>query len=76
MDDTRLTLMPAYGRDYKSKQEVLADWNAGKDFRIATASGYINKEDAIKGSVKEVNIRYRGLRQVAVIKQNRNGEWK
>ena len=25
-------LSPAYGRDYKTKAEVLADWNADKDF--------------------------------------------
>ena len=76
MDDIRLTLIPAYGRDYKSKKEVLADWNAGKDFRIATASGYINKEDATKGSLREVNIRYKGLRSIAVIKLDHKGEWK
>lgn len=29
-----LTLVPAYGRDYKSKAVLLADWLAGKDFRI------------------------------------------
>lgn len=26
------TLTPAYGRDYKSKAAVIADWQAGKDF--------------------------------------------
>lgn len=30
-----LTLIPAYGRDYKSKAEVLKDWKAGKDFHCA-----------------------------------------
>jgi len=30
-----MTLTPAYGRDYKSKKAVLADWEAGKDFIIA-----------------------------------------
>lgn len=28
------TLTPAYGRDYKSKAALLADWHAGKDFVI------------------------------------------
>lgn len=27
-----ITLIPAYGRDYKSSKEVKADWEAGKDF--------------------------------------------
>ena len=31
-----VTLTPAYGRDYKSKKAVLAGWNAGQDFSIAT----------------------------------------
>ena len=31
-----ITLTPAYGRDYKSKAAVLEDWNAGKDFIIAS----------------------------------------
>ena len=29
-----LTLVPAYGRDYKSKKAVLADWEANIDFLI------------------------------------------
>jgi hypothetical protein len=29
-----LNVAPAYGRVYKSKQEVLADWASGKDFVI------------------------------------------
>lgn len=27
-----LTLLPAYGRDYKSKAALMADWTQGKDF--------------------------------------------
>lgn len=27
-----ITLTPAYGRDYKSKKEIMADIAAGKDF--------------------------------------------
>ena len=29
-----LVVSPTYGRDYKSVKAVLADWTAGKDFRI------------------------------------------
>ena len=29
-----LLLVPAYGRKYKNKQEVLKDWYTGKDFKI------------------------------------------
>jgi hypothetical protein len=31
-----ITLVPAYGRDYKSKAAVQADWDADKDFIIAS----------------------------------------
>ena len=30
-----IQLVPAYGRDYKNQTEVLADWNANKDFWTA-----------------------------------------
>jgi hypothetical protein len=36
---------PAYGRDYKSKAAVLADWNAGKDFRDALTGQYLSVRD-------------------------------
>ena len=32
----KLTLQPAYGRDYKSAKAAKEDWNANKDFIIAT----------------------------------------
>jgi hypothetical protein len=34
MKANSLTIMPAYGRQYKTSQEAKADWNAGKDFKI------------------------------------------
>ncbi len=42
-----ISAVPAYGRDYKTKADVLADWEAGKDFLIQDMfeSGYINKAD-------------------------------
>jgi hypothetical protein len=67
-----MTLVPSYGRDYKSKKAVQADWDAGKDFTIADiASGQdgrqINKQDAeISGGT--FNVRYNGLRSIHVIK--------
>lgn len=64
-----LHLVPAYGRDYKSKKAVLEDWNAGKDFEAVgiTGSGYINKTGAQEQGVTSVNIRYKRLTQVTVI---------
>lgn len=63
-----LSAVPAYGRDYKSKKEVLADWNAGKDFLVqdVVESGYINKNDKPANVV--LQIRYKKLTMVCVIR--------
>ena len=65
-----LTLISAYGRDYKSQAEVHADWDANKDFIISDISckwdrSYINKTDAI--AYDRVKIRYKKLQQIALI---------
>jgi len=68
----RITVTPAYGRDFKSKQEAVAAWEAGKDFVVADMGkymgAYINKEDAQNDQITEVNIRFKGLTQVVVVK--------
>ncbi len=66
------TLVPAYGRDYKTIKAVKADWLAGKDFIIADMSDpydgkYINKEDAINAGIKRVGIRYSRLMKQTLI---------
>jgi hypothetical protein len=77
---SRLNCVMAYGRDAKSKAEVLELWNAGKDFRIADISSpddgrYINKEDA-EGSVTSVTIRYDRNTKVCVLTLRAGGSWK
>ena len=37
-----LTVVPAYGRDYKTAKDAAADWFAGKDFRISDISSRYN----------------------------------
>ncbi len=63
-----VSAVPAYGRDYKSKAEVMADWKAGKDFLIQDMqlSGYVNKAD--KPTDMVLNVRYKKLTMVCVIK--------
>lgn len=78
-----LTLVPAYGRDYKSQAAVKADWNCDKDFLVQDISSpydgkYVNKKDLldpiitkrmkIVGQSFTVNIRYKQLRNIATIK--------
>ena len=71
---SHLVVQPAYGRDYKSKKAVLEDWDAGKDFRVATigpdAGRYINKQDADRGNL-EINVRYNSDRSVPKAATNR-----
>ena len=37
-----LTLLPAYGRDYKSKKAFIEDIKSNKDFIVAESRQYIN----------------------------------
>jgi len=65
-----LILTPAYGRDYRSKKAVLADWEADLDFIIATFNspwyGKPVNRSGLVGSETTVNIRYSSLRRVLV----------
>lgn len=45
-----MSLLPAYGRTYNSKDAVLKDWNSGKDFQDAVTMQYCNKDDAPEGN--------------------------
>lgn len=61
-------LTPAYGRDYKSKKEVQADFDANKDFTVQPEGSYSTKAELRAMGYNEVNIRYGKLRKVAVLK--------
>ena len=67
-----MTLTPAYGRDYTSKAKAEKDFRAGKDFIISDMFHQydgkpVNITDLKATGCKTVNIRYKGLRSVAVI---------
>jgi uncharacterized protein YlzI (FlbEa/FlbD family) len=66
------TLTPAYNREYKSKKQIIEDFENNKDFLLQTYNGstYINKEDIEKIGEKEVMIRYSNLTKVTIIKFN------
>ena len=68
-----LTVVPAYGRDYKNKAAAIADWEAGKDFYIQAynLSGYCSNRDVEafkKEGITGINIRYKKLQNIAIIK--------
>lgn len=55
-----ITLTPAYGRIYKNKDQVLKDWNDGKDFighHPILGSAYTSKNDLPK-EIEVVEFRY------------------
>ena len=72
---TTLTVVPAYGRDYKSRAEALAAWDDEKDFLISDMSAgpdngrYVNKPQVPDGMT--VNIRYKRQTMVAVVRPGR-----
>lgn len=66
-----MTLVPAYGRDYRNQKEVLKDWNDEKDFMIADFfsgydGSYINKPQCKIG--EKHMIRYNKLRKIVMVK--------
>ena len=68
-----LTVIPAYGRDYTSKAQIQADWDANKDFIIQDMSSpydgkYINKTNTTAEDFGSLKVRYNKLRNIVVIK--------
>ena len=55
-----MTVTPAYGRDYRNKDEALKDWRNGKDFRCAATGRYLSVRD----NIPDVWIRYAKLTKI------------
>ena len=62
-----LTLLPAYGRDYKSKRAILNDLNSLKDFVISHTGQYINKPQFKELQINSFNVRYDQQRKITNI---------
>lgn len=62
----RVSLTPAYGRDYKNKRDVIKDFEAGKDFVLnhLGSQQYCSKPDFVPGT--PVQLRYKNIRSVVV----------
>jgi hypothetical protein len=70
---SRVTLQPAYGRDYKSKRAIEVALEDGKDFILNQYGSpwdgkYVSAGQLVDEGHDEVNVRYNGDRKVAVIK--------
>ena len=65
-----LTVRNAYGRDFKSKREILEHYNSNKDFQnlnVLETSAIVNKQDAERYKVGYLRVRYNNLRDVQII---------
>lgn len=69
-----MTLAPAYGRDYQNSKDLLADWEADKDFKVVDFTyrhqegSNINKEDVETSfpGLQTITFRYKKLTMVFV----------
>ena len=63
-----LTLLPAYGRDYKSKKVIIDDLNNNKDFLESSSLKAINKQQFKELNISSFNVRYDQQRKITNIK--------
>nr|BAR21186.1 hypothetical protein [uncultured Mediterranean phage uvMED]BAR21273.1 hypothetical protein [uncultured Mediterranean phage uvMED] len=63
-----ITLLPAYGRDYKSKKLIIDDLNNNRDFLESTSMKYINKQQFKELEISSFNVRYDSQRKITNIK--------
>ena len=63
-----ITLLPAYGRDYKSKKLIIDDLNNNKDFLESNSLKAINKQQFKELNISSFNVRYDQHRKITNIK--------
>lgn len=69
----RITVIPAYNRDYKSIEKVTAGLQSDKDFKIADVSSpyndkYVNLSQLKEAGFEEVRVRFAKLTKVVILK--------
>tara|TARA_R100001015_G_C4632334_1_gene195763 strand:+ start:2130 stop:2348 length:219 start_codon:yes stop_codon:yes gene_type:complete len=62
-----LTLLPAYGRDYKSKKAIIEHLNNDRDFLESTSLKPINKQQFKDLNISSFNVRYDQQRKITNI---------
>ena len=60
-----IVIVPAYGREYRSKRDLLKDFDAGKDFKVSDALSIYNgkpcnKWELLKGGIHKAICYYNG----------------
>ena len=70
---SNVTVLPAYGRDYKSKKAMLEDFKANKDFEHRNLDGFLtsgiaNKNDFGSDSAwSTLQFRYKNIENIFVL---------
>jgi hypothetical protein len=67
-------LTPAYGRDYKSKAAVLADWIGGKEF-LTSNGKYCSIRD-FADHTDGIEVRYKRKTELCFLRRRADGSWK
>lgn len=67
-----ITLIPAFGRDYKTAGLAEADFHAGRDFIVADMSNRwggkpVNKEALLQNGISSATIRYNRKTRVVLV---------
>ena len=62
-----LTLLPAYGRDYKTKKAIIEHLNDDRDFLESTSLKPINKQQFKELNISSFNVRYDQQRKITNI---------
>ena len=64
-----MTLIPSYGRDYKSQKAVIADFEADKDFTIASVGPDMGRQVSRKElpAGTSITLRYAKLTKATVV---------
>ena len=62
-----LTLLPAYGRDYKTKKAIIEHLNNDRDFLESTSLKPINKQQFKELNISSFNVRYDQQRKITNI---------
>lgn len=63
-DGEYIEVIPAYGRDYKNKKEIVEDLTNGKDFQLTTTRQYINLPQMVEHQFRVI-VRYGKLMKTA-----------
>ena len=66
-----LTVVPAYGRDYKTEEEARSAFSSGVNFKIGDVGccwdGSYTTRGELEGCYDVVNVRYAALTEAAVV---------